>query len=88
MVMIPIVIGNDCTIKGAKLYGPIIIGDNTIIDEEQLCIGIKWGAVILVKMHLIGAIIGYDTKDKDGASVLEKAVGLGVIEDRIIIHPK
>jgi NDP-sugar pyrophosphorylase family protein len=93
VVMIPpIVIGNDCTIKkGAKLYGPIIIGDNTIIDERAVMYrGIKWGSGYIGKdASLIGAIIGYDTKIKDGASVLEKAVigSKSVIEDGIIIHP-
>jgi len=93
VVMIPpIVIGNNCTIKkGAKLYGPIIIGDNTIIDERAVMYrGIKWGSGYIGKdASLIGAIIGYDTKIKDRASVLEKAVigSKSVIEDGIIIHP-
>ena len=93
VVMIPpIVIGNNCTIKkGAKLYGPIIIGDNTIIDERAIMYrGIKWGSGYIGKdASLIGAIIGYDTKIKSGASILEKAVigSKSVIEDGIIIHP-
>jgi NDP-sugar pyrophosphorylase family protein len=93
VVMIPpLVIGNNCTIKkGAKLYGPIIIGDNTIIDERAIMYrGIKWGSGYIGKdASLIGAIIGYDTKIKSGASILEKAVigSKSVIEDGIIIHP-
>lgn len=93
VVMIPpIVIGNNCTIKkGAKLYGPIIIGDNTIIDERAIMYrGIKWGSGYIGKdASLIGAIIGYDTKIKSRASVLEKAVigSKSVIEDGIVIHP-
>ncbi|MCX6384116.1 MAG: NDP-sugar synthase [Actinobacteria bacterium] len=93
VVMIPpLVIGNNCTIKkGAKLYGPIIIGDNTIIDERAIMYrGIKWGSGYIGKdASLIGAIIGYDTKIKRGASILEKAVigSKSVIEDGIIIHP-
>jgi len=93
VVMIPpIVIGNNCTIKkGAKLYGPIIVGDNTIIDERAIMYrGIKWGSGYIGKdASLIGAIIGYDTKIKSRASVLEKAVigSKSVIEDGIVIHP-
>jgi len=93
VVMIPpIVIGNNCTIKkGAKLYGPIIIGDNTIIDERAIMYrGIKWGSGYIGKdASLIGAIIGYDTKIKSRASVLEKAVigSKSIIEDGIVIHP-
>lgn len=93
VVMIPpLVIGNNCTIKkGAKLYGPIIIGDNTIVDERAIMYrGIKWGSGYIGKdASLIGAIIGYDTKIKRGASILEKAVigSKSVIEDGIIIHP-
>jgi len=93
VVMIPpIVIGNNCTIKkGAKLYGPIIIGDNTIIDERAIMYrGIKWGSGYIGKdASLIGGIIGYDTKIKNRASVLENAVigSKSVIEDGIVIHP-
>ncbi|MCL6086988.1 MAG: NDP-sugar synthase [Actinobacteria bacterium] len=93
VIMIPpIVIGNNCTVKkGAKLYGPIIVGDNTIIDERAIMYrGIKWGSGYIGKdASLIGAITGYDTKIKSGASVLEKAVigSKSVIEDGIIIHP-
>jgi len=93
VVMIPpLVIGNNCIIKkGAKLYGPIIIGDNTVIDERAIMYrGIKWGSGYIGKSaSLIGAIIGYDTKIKSKASVLEKAVigSKSVIEDGIVIHP-
>jgi NDP-sugar pyrophosphorylase family protein len=93
VIMIPpIVIGNDCKIKkGAKLYGPIIIGDNTIIDERAIMYrGIKWGSGYIGKdASLIGAIIGYDTKIKSRASILEKAVigSKSVIQDGIVIHP-
>jgi mannose-1-phosphate guanylyltransferase/phosphomannomutase len=93
VVMIPpLVIGNNCIIKkGAKLYGPIIIGDNTVIDERAIMYrGIKWGSGYIGKdASLIGAIIGYDTKIKSKASVLEKAVigSKSVIEDGIVIHP-
>jgi len=93
VVMIPpLVIGNNCTIKkGAKLYGPIIIGDSTIIDERAIMYrGIKWGSGYIGKdASLIGAIIGYDTKIKSKASVLEKAVigSKSIIEDGIVIHP-
>jgi len=93
VIMIPpLVIGNNCIVKkGAKLYGPIIIGDDTIIDERAIMYrGIKWGSGYIGKdASLIGAITGYDTKIKSGASVLEKAVigSKSVIEDGIIIHP-
>ncbi|MCL5772061.1 MAG: NDP-sugar synthase [Actinobacteria bacterium] len=93
VIMIPpLVIGNNCKIKkGAKLYGPIIIGDNTIIDERAIMYrGIKWGSGYIGKdASLIGAIIGYDTKIKSRASVLEKAVigSKSVIQDGIVIHP-
>ena len=93
VIMIPpIIIGNNCKIKkGAKLYGPIIIGDNTVIDERAIMYrGIKWGSGYIGKdASLIGAIIGYDTKIKSRASVLEKAVigSKSVIEDGIVIHP-
>ncbi|MDD3519864.1 MAG: NDP-sugar synthase [Actinomycetota bacterium] len=93
VVMIPpLVIGNNCVIKkGAKLYGPIIIGDNTVIDERAVMYrGIKWGSGYIGKdSSLIGAIIGYDTKIKNRASVLEKAVigSKSIIEDGIVIHP-
>ncbi len=93
VVMIPpLVIGNNCVIKkGAKLYGPIIIGDNTVIDERAIMYrGIKWGSGYIGKdASLIGAIIGYDTKIKNRASILENAVvgSRSVIEDGIVIHP-
>lgn len=93
VVMIPpLVIGNNCVIKkGAKLYGPIIIGDNTVIDERAIMYrGIKWGSGYIGKdASLIGAIIGYDTKIKNRASILENAVigSKSVIEDGIVIHP-
>lgn len=92
VIIPPVCIGNNCTIKkGAKLFGPIILGDNTIVDERAVLYrGIKWGSGYIGKdASLIGAIIGYNTKIKDKASVLEKAVigSKSTIGDGIIIHP-
>lgn len=92
VIIPPVCIGNNCTIKqGAKLFGPIIIGDNTVVDERAVMYrGIKWGSGYVGKdASLIGAIIGYDAKIKDKASVLEKAVigSKSIIGDGIIIHP-
>jgi len=92
VIIPPVCIGNNCTIKqGAKLFGPIIIGDNTVVDERAVMYrGIKWGSGYIGKdASLIGAIIGYDAKIKDKASVLEKAVigSKSIIGDGIIIHP-
>jgi len=92
VIIPPVCIGNNCTIKkGAKLFGPIILGDNTIVDERAVLYrGIKWGSGYIGKdASLIGAIIGYNTRIKDKASVLEKAVigSKSVIGDGIIIHP-
>ncbi|MBM3710209.1 MAG: nucleotidyltransferase, partial [Actinobacteria bacterium] len=77
VIIPPVCIGNNCTIKkGAKLFGPIILGDNTVVDERAVLYrGIKWGSGYIGKdASLIGAIIGYNAKIKDKASVLEKAV--------------
>ncbi len=92
VIIPPVCIGDNCTIKrGAKLFGPIILGDNTIVDERAVLYrGIKWGSGYIGKdASLIGAIIGYNTKIKDKASVLEKAVigSKSIIGDGIIIHP-
>jgi NDP-sugar pyrophosphorylase family protein len=92
VIIPPVCIGNNCTIKkDAKLFGPIILGDNTIVDERAVLYrGIKWGSGYIGKdASLIGAIIGYNTKIKDKASVLEKAVigSKSIIGDGIIIHP-
>jgi NDP-sugar pyrophosphorylase family protein len=92
VIIPPVCIGDNCTIKkGAKLFGPIILGDNTIVDERAVLYrGIKWGSGYIGKdASLIGAIIGYNTKIKDKASVLEKAVigAKSIIGDGIIIHP-
>jgi len=88
----PVCIGDDCTIKkGAKLYGPIILGNNTTVDERAILYrGIKWGSGYIGKdASLIGAIIGYETRIKDNASILEKAVigSKSIIQDGIKIHP-
>ncbi|MBM3707542.1 MAG: NDP-sugar synthase [Actinobacteria bacterium] len=92
VIIPPVCIGNSCTIKkGAKLFGPIILGDNTVVDERAVLYrGIKWGSGYIGKdASLIGAIIGYNAKIKDKASVLEKAVigSKSIIGDGIIIHP-
>jgi len=92
VIIPPVCIGNNCTIKkGAKLFGPIILGDNTVVDERAVLYrGIKWGSGYIGKdASLIGAIIGYNAKIKDKASVLEKAVigSKSIIGDGIIIHP-
>lgn len=92
IIIPPVCVGNNCVIKkGAKLYGPVILGDNTIVDERAVLYrGIKWGSGYIGKdTSLIGAVIGYDTKIKNKASVLEKAVigSKSVVEDGIIIHP-
>jgi len=92
IIIPPVCIGNNCTIKkGAKLFGPIILGDNTIVDERAVMYrGIKWGSGYIGKdTSLIGAIIGYDAKIKNKASILEKAVigSRSIIEDGIVIHP-
>jgi NDP-sugar pyrophosphorylase family protein len=92
VIIPPVCIGDSCTIKrGAKLFGPIILGNNTIVDERAVLYrGIKWGSGYIGKdASLIGAIIGYNTKIKDKASVLEKAVigSKSIIGDGIIIHP-
>jgi NDP-sugar pyrophosphorylase family protein len=92
VIIPPVCIGDSCTIKkGAKLFGPIILGNNTIVDERAVLYrGIKWGSGYVGKdASLIGAIIGYNTKIKDKASVLEKAVigSKSIIGDGIIIHP-
>ncbi|MBN1298655.1 MAG: NDP-sugar synthase [Actinobacteria bacterium] len=92
VIIPPVCIGNNCTIKkGAKLFGPIILGDNTIVDERAVLYrGIKWGSGYIGKdASLIGAIIGFNTRIKDKASVLEKAVigSKSIIGDGIIIHP-
>ncbi|HAJ95987.1 MAG TPA: hypothetical protein DCP02_07120 [Actinobacteria bacterium] len=88
----PVCIGDDCNIKkGAKLYGPIILGNNTTVDERAILYrGIKWGSGYIGKdASLIGAIIGYETRIKDNASVLENAVigSKSIIQDGIKIHP-
>lgn len=88
----PVCIGDYCNIKkGAKLYGPIILGNNTTVDERAILYrGIKWGSGYIGKdASLIGAIIGYETRIKDNASILEKAVigSKSVIQDGIKIHP-
>ena len=92
VIIPPVCIGDNCTIKkGAKLFGPIILGDNIIVDERAVLYrGIKWGSGYIGKdASLIGAIIGFDAKIKDKASVLEKAVigSKSIIGDGIIIHP-
>ena len=78
-------------VKGAKLYGPIILGNNTTVDERAILYrGIKWGSGYVGKdASLIGAIIGYAAEIKDKASVLEKAVigSRSIIKDGIKIHP-
>ena len=92
VIIPPVCIGDNCTIKkGAKLFGPIILGDNIIVDERAVLYrGIKWGGGYIGKdASLIGAIIGFNAKIKDKASVLEKAVigSKSIIGDGIIIHP-
>nr|WP_258190466.1 hypothetical protein [Candidatus Hakubella thermalkaliphila] len=87
----PICIGNNCLIKkNAKLLGPVIIGNDTVVDERAVLYkGIKWGSGYIGKdASLIGGIMGYATFLKDQSAVLQNAVvGSGcVIEGGTIIH--
>ncbi len=88
----PVCIGAHCRVHArARLYGPLIIGDNTVIDEGALLYrGIKWGNGYIGKdANLVDSIVGFEARIGEKSALLAGTV-IGhrtVIGQGTIIHP-
>ncbi len=92
LIVGPICIGAECHVMtGAKLYGPLIVGDRTVIDEGALlCRGIKWGEGYIGKdANIVDSIVCYEAEIGEKAAVMRDTIigNRTVIGEGSVIHP-